>query len=265
MEIYDSIGSVEEVERRLAIFLTTSNAFGYSLKVANEINDRQGRNRLTLDYSSTRLMAYSLESDIDEIIDRRLSGLMQDILNTYLSDKQVLPSKPRAQAAMISRVKALFIMLITTNQYGIIPKLNVPQYILPTVYSFFERIREIKDEVIDSWINYLMESGNDLMAERVKSLGNEFWGSEGSKANVIYNRHFHDLESEIKDPIGTYNAYLKYRSEYIKSTKNLIPTTVYNLFDISVGSYNRARQNVYDELSELYPEEEVINRLIFES
>lgn len=271
MEIYDQIATSEDIVQKTAAILTISNYYNYALYIANEINGRQGKNRLTVTGTTSKLMGYSFDTDVDEILDKRLRELLVGILNTYLSDKQELPaSKPRQAAGIESRVKALMIMLVTTNNYSIIPLLNIPRYILGNVSKLFENIRSIKDDAIDSFVEWLRANGNEKMAEIVLQKGNDFWGSEGIKANVIYDRYFGELakNNEINKPVETYNMYLHFRAEYRKSTKNIIPSKIYNIFDITPDAYNKARSNVYHEIKELLPEDEdlkALNLIIFEN
>ena len=269
LEVYDQIADNPDVAYKTAAFLTISNYYSYALRVSNMINGRQGKNRATVSYQTSQLMRYSLDTDVDEILDQRMTDLFVDILNTYLSDKQELPqSKPRVAAGMLSRVKALMIMLIATNQYGVIPLLTIPNYMLRMVTELFDNIRVIKEDVLESWITWLKQNNNQEMAEMVTSVGNDFWGSEGIKANVIYDRHFGKIRDRINKPIDTYNMYLNFRAEYRKSTKNILPSKVYDIFDITPDAYDRARQNVYKEISELFPEDtnvKAVQRLIFEN
>lgn len=269
LEVYDQIADNPDVAYKTAAFLTISNYYSYALRVSNMINGRQGKNRATVSYQTSQLMRYSLDTDVDEILDQRMTDLFVDILNTYLSDKQELPqSKPRVAAGMLSRVKALMIMLIATNQYGVIPLLTIPNYMLRMVTELFDNIRVIKEDVLESWITWLKQNNNQEMAEIVTSVGNDFWGSEGIKANVIYDRHFGKIRDRINKPIDTYNMYLNFRAEYRKSTKNILPSKVYDIFDITPDAYDRARQNVYKEISELFPEDtnvKAVQRLIFEN
>lgn len=268
IEVYDQISNAEDVATMTACFLTISNYYNYAMSISNEINGRQGKSRMTVTSDTAQLMRYSLENDIDDILDKRLSDLFVSILNTYLIDKQELPSDPRKAAIIENRVKALIIMLVSTNQYGVIPLLNIPTYILTKVSLLFENLRKIKDQVLMEFIEYLESTGNREMAEIVRSSGNEFWGSEGMKANSVYDRHFGHLKDRIIKPVETYNEYKNFRARYRKSTKNVLPSTVYEVMNITPGAYDRARLNVYNEITNLFPEDEnikTVQRLIFEN
>lgn len=264
LEVYDQIGDTDDVAYKTAALLTVNNYYSYAVRISNIINDRQGRNRLTINFDTAKLMSYSIDTDVDDILDKQLTEFFIQILNTYLADKQELPgNKPRIATSILNKVKALMIMLVSTNQYGIIPSLNIPPYILKQVASLFDNIQSIKEDVLNAWIDYLVKSGNEEMANIVRQVGNEFWGSEGIKANVIYDRYFGQLQ-EIKKPTETYEAYLKFRAEYRKSTKNILPSKVYGIFNITPDAYDKARRNVYAEIQQLFPDQEQIKRLIYE-
>jgi hypothetical protein len=268
MEVYVQINNDPDVAAKLAALLTTTNYFNWANKISNEINGRQGKNRLTITDSTSQLMKYSLDTDVDEILDQRLIDIEIDVLNTYLADKYELPTnQPARSQAIINRVKALMIMLTATNQYGLIPKLNLPPYILSMVSDLFNHIQSIKNDILQNWIDWLNENGNEEMAEIVKSAGNEFWGSEGIKANVIYDRYFGHMIERINKPKETYDKYLEFRLEYRKNTKNILPSRIYEIFHMTKNSYRKHRENVIREISELFPEEDnknVIQRLIYE-
>lgn len=264
-EIYDQIAEVEDVAYKTASLLTMSNYYSYALRLSNIINDRQGRNRLSVSNDTAQLMSYSIDSDLDELLDKQLTDLLVEILNTYLMDKQELPgNKPRVATGILNRVKAVMIMLVSTNQYGIIPMLNIPPYMLKSVSALFDSLQQLKESVLDSWIKWLEENDNHEMAEIVRSVGNEFWGSDGIKANVIYDRYFGKLEN-INKPVETYEVYKKFRAEYRKSTKNILPSRIYEIFNITPDAYDKSRRNVYLEIQELFPEhKKVTESLIFE-
>jgi hypothetical protein len=286
-EIYVQIAESDDIAYKTASFLTHSNYYSYALRQSNIINGRQGRTRLTVTADTSRLMGYSLETDVNDILDKQLTELLVGILNVYLSDKQELPSenKGRERSKIMGRVKALMIMLTSTNQYGIIPLLNIPPWILSRVGDLFDVIQRMQESALDNFIKWLLEHENPEMAEIVKATGNSFWGSEGIKANVIYDRYFGELDKngKIRRPVekvtdpntgevteiihDPYQAYLQFRAEYRKSTKNILPIKLYDIFDITPDAYNNMRENVYNEIRELFPEDEntqVIKRLIFE-
>lgn len=269
LEIYDQINEADDITYKMAAFLTIDNYYTYGLKIANEVNDRQGKNRATISYNTTRLMGYSLEDDVDVLLDAKLNQLFIDILNTYLSDKQELPvNKPRIAQGIVSRVKALLIMLVSTNQYGVIPLLNIPRYVLNSTAKLFENIQEVKNDILNNWIKWLEEHDNYEMAEIVRRKGNEFWGSEGLKANVPYDNAFGGMQDRIRHPEETYNAYKGFRAQYRKTVKDMLPSMIYDIFEITPDAYRRAREAVYNEISELFSGDEyasAVRKLIFES
>ena len=269
MEVYNSISGEEDESARLAIFLTHTNYYTLALKLSNEINGRQGKLRATISDRTTRLMGYSLDVDVNEVTDAELTELFLNIINTYLVDKLELPNdKPRVRDGIISRVKALFMMLVTSNQYWIIPKINpIPKYILGMVSGLFEHIRAIKDEALNGFIDYLKSTNNDEMIAIVVKLGNDFWGTETTKPNVVYDRYFSHMMDRINNPKETYESYLYFRSQYRKSTKKIVPSKIYEIFQITPDAYRRARENVYQELQQLFPQSEYaksIRKLIYE-
>jgi hypothetical protein len=270
MEIYDQISSEQDETARLADFLTITNYYNFALKVANEVNGRQGKARVTVNERTVRLMGYSLDTDVSEVTDKMLQNLYLDIINAYLQDKQDLPSdRPRTAQGIISRVKALFIMLVSSNKSWVIPMIDpIPRYMLKITRTLFDQLQLIRNDAVNSFIAYLEKSGNDKLAEIVRSAGNKFWGTEGSKANEIYEYYTRNIMTEIKDPKKTYEMYLYFRSQYRKSTINIMPSRIYEIFEITPDAYRRAKEKVYDEIRELFPQSEYaksIKELLYES
>lgn len=266
-EVYDQIARTEDIAIKTAAFMTTTNYFNYALIISNEINGRQGKNRLTVDYTTANLMRYSYDTDVNDILDKELIEIEIDIINTYLADKQELPNSAKSSAGILSRVKSIYIMLTTTDQYSLIISTNIPKYMLGMVSKLFTKLQEIQNEILNLWIEWLTNNGNKEMADIVKTVGNEFWGSAGIKSNVIYDRYFGHMQDRISNPAKTYEMYLNYRIEYRKSTKNILPSRLYEIFDITPDQYRRGKENVISEIKILFPENEnkdVIRRLIFE-
>lgn len=268
LEVYDQIAGTDDMAYKLAAFMTITHYYSYSLRIANQINSRQGKNRAVISGSTGKLMAYSLNSDIDEVSESALIDLYVDIINTYLVDKMTLPdNKPKVKAVKLSRAKAIFMMLITTGQYDIVYRVTIPTYLLKIISRAFDNIRSLGDDVINSWLEYLEQSGNTEMIDITKAAGSNFWGSEGIKANEIYERYYGSIEDKIKNPIETYQVYLQFRADYRKVTKRVLPSRLYDIFDMTPDAYNRARRNVYRELTAMYPQDEnisIIKKLIFE-
>lgn len=268
LEVYDQIVSTEDVAQKTAAFLTTSNFYNFAIRISNSINSRQGKNRITIDYDTYELMKYSVESDIDEITDQRLTELFVDILNVYLDDKQELPTNDKEASGVSSRVRALIVMLISTNQYGVLPHLNLPRYVVNDVARFFTEMNEQKLSASMQLADAYIEMGNPEMAEIVRSKGLDFWGPEGTKPSVNFDKNFSMIKDKIKEPAEAYSLYLTYRNDYLKSTKTILPSYVSKTMKLTPGQYNRARRNVYTEITQLFPENEnvkIVKRLLYEN
>lgn len=268
VEIYKQITDTDDPANRTAAFLTFLHQYNYSLNISNEINDRQGKNR----YASTesyKLMRYSYSAqDINEVLDEKLLNLLVSIINSYLEDKKELPSNEKLARSKMVRAKSLMIMLITTNQINVIALLDdLPKYLHGPVSKIFDLMSTIREDSLDGFVKYLRESGNEKMADIAESVGGrDFWGTDGTKANVVYERHFGKIREEIVNPIETYKKYLKFRGEYRKSSRGIVPSKILEIFDISKDSYQKGRKNVYNEILTQFPDDiEATKKLIFES
>lgn len=255
-EIYNQIEESNDIAEMTAEFMTFSEYYNYALTISNALNGRQGRKRITITHETSRLMDYSQTVDIDTYLENQSIKAAQYIFNEYLSDKQILPSnQPRKALSLSIRAKALFIQLFYSGNYGLVDLLKVPDYCKDAVNSVFDVIESIKEETTDNFIKFLENGDNWAMAEIVRELGTEFWGSENTDAQPTYMSRFVNILSTIKNPKETYDGYLQFRNVYLKSRRNTLPSIIYDKFDMTADSYSKARVKVFKELDELYSDE----------
>jgi len=258
---YKTLAEMTDLTDLLTTTLFASNEYNYSVIKANELTNRQGKNRRIYDHTLRPSETYELNTDLDYFEDKDLSELMILSLNEYMKDKHVLPTNERMANGIMNRVKALVIMLFNTNQYGIIPNLDLPVYMEKYVINAFKLLQEIQDETIDGWISYLNDSGNHKMSEITQSIGSEFWGLDTIKANSLYGRYFHSILTEIKDPGKTYNMFLYYRNEYFKTSKRTALNRLYDVFDITADAFNNAKRSFINEFPKSVTSDETLTLL----
>nr|DAV98791.1 MAG TPA: hypothetical protein [Bacteriophage sp.] len=267
-EIYKQIVETEDAASRTAAFLTFLHQYNYSLNIANEINDRQGKNR----YASSdtyKLQLYSAPKSVyDEVMEEKVLNVMVSIVESYLADKKELPANEKLAKSRMTKAKALIIMLITTNQMDVIALIqDLPKYLYSPIRRVNDLLYSVREDTLDRFVEYLRKSGNEDMADIAESVGSkEFWGTDGTKSTVIYERHFGKIREKIVNPIETYNAFKKFRGEYRKSTRGVLPSKILEIFDLSKDAYQKGRRTVYNEILTNFPEEtSAAKKLIFES
>ena len=267
IEIYTQIRDSDDVTYRTAALITFSNQYNYAITIANEVGDKQGKNRSVSSSSDpTGLKKYSVMTDVDDILEERMINLLVAMVSSYLSNFEDLPADERIAIGKRNRAKSVIIMLILTNQMNVIPLIKRPMYLDRPISKVYDLMMNLREESLNNFIEYLRKSGNSEMADIANSIGSkDFWGSEGTKANVMYDRHFGKIRDKIIDPIKTYNAYIKYRGEYRKSSRSIVPSKVFEIFEISRDSFQKSKKTVYTEIIEMFPNDvKTIRRLIFE-
>lgn len=265
---YELVKNNEELADIMTGYLYTVHEFSYAQIESNKVNNRQGKNRRTYTGDIRGLAAYMVEDDVDYIVDKQLDDLLINSLNVYLSDKHSLPESDRMASGVMNRVKAMIIMLFGTGQYDVIPRLNLPKYVKPYVKLAFEKIDENKEDALDDWIDYLETSGNEKLAEVVRSKGIEFWGSDTVNAQDIFSRNFQSYLKQIKDYDKTYQMYLHYRGQHMKMTRRVTMNKLYETFDMTEAQFDRGKRNFISELPHIFNENESSNlilKLIYEN
>lgn len=262
LSCYRLIEGETDVAEMMTDLLFAANEYSHAQVLSNELNGRQGKNRKVYDGDKRALMNYSFEEDVDMFIDKQLDDLLVNSLNMYLADKQELPTSPKFAAGIENRVKALLIMLFGTGQLGIIPRLNVPTYVLPYVKKATDKIFDTKEDALEGWIMYLEDSGNEKLAEIVRSIGNEFWGSDTVNAQDVFQRHFQNYLKDIKDYEKTYQMYLYYRNEYMKLTRRVTMNRLYETFDMTSNQFDKGKKAFINEFPQMFSEDETANLIL---
>lgn len=262
LKSYEFVKNEAFIPEMMTGLLYSAHEFSYAQIISNEINNRQGKNRKTYVGDSKKLMSYASEEDVNLIVDRQLDELMVSSLNVYLSDKQELPASEKFAAGIISRVKSMIVKLFGTGQYGIVTQLNLPDYVKPYVQLAFDKIAESKEDSLDDWINYLEDSGNDFLAEIVRSKGADFWGSDTVNAQDVFQRNFQAHLKEIRDYEKTYQMFLYYRNEYMKMTRKVTMNRLYETFDMTNNQYDKGLRMFINELPQMFNESEVNNLIL---
>lgn len=268
LETWDQLNVEGDIAVQTAILLSGVHYFGYALTESNRVNGRQGKSRVTFTNEQRKLMEHALDENVDTFIDKKLNDLFFYIVSTYLIDKQTLPeSKPKKALGIEGRVKSLMIMLFATNQYDIIPKLQVPYYVQPQVDKVFKKIYQEQDEVLDLWIQYLEQHESQELADHVRDLGDSFWGSEYMTSGAIWTTKFKGMIHLFKNLAETYDAYLKFRTSYIKVTRSIPRNELFGIFDLTDDKYDKFRKTVLNDFQQLFTEDEnalAIQKLIYE-
>lgn len=266
LRVYDCISIEPDITESLTALLSTVNTWGYSTTQAHVVNHRQGKQRLVYDSTKRELMKSSYEEDVDLTIDKQLDELFVYVLNEYLKTKTILPEKVNARKMMKATCAACLIMLFKNNQFGIIPRLTLPDYAVPWVEETYKLIDGRQEEVYYEWITYLSESGNDFLIDPVKELGFEFFGTSTNKAVNTFQKYFRKYYDKIVNFDETYAKYLEYRAEYFKVTGSINQNQMYEIFELTDSIYNKRKDTVINEFQQAFSEEmnaSTLKRLIY--
>lgn len=262
---YQLINKNAPVEDNLVTVLCSFNSYNYAQRIAGVVNDKQGRNRLTYDSDKANLMKYAIDEDVDIYTDTQLNRLLVSTINYYLSDKQELPPQKSRSESIMNKVKALLMMIISTNQYGLLPEIDVPPYAAKWVEGSLDYIAEQSEDIMNEWILYLEESGNSHLIDIVESAGERFWGLDSKGINT-YMKYFQKHLKDIKNPEETYEKYKYFRMKQSKISRNITIKSLCEFFETNEDKYNTARKNIFNEFSTLFSEDEnsqLILKLIY--
>lgn len=270
--IYNQISGSNDPGEMLAVIMTTTEEFTYGLLKANEVNGRQGKNRYTVTHGTYQTNNNSLDLDVNEYVQKRFTDTITTVLNSWLQDKQELPTnKPKLANGILSKVKSLYLMLFFTNNYDIIETLTTPPYLRKTIKKVFNTIHELGVDAFDRFMTKLEDLGEYGLIESLSSVGDQIWGTPQTKSIAAFRyyvmNHFttlinHDNESVI------YEYYLAERAQWKKSGKAGNVSELYDMFELSRDQYNSGKRSLYNELTELMSGENqvmILNSLLNEN
>lgn len=271
-DIYNQINRSKDPGEMLAVIMTTTEMFSYGLLQANTVNDRQGKNRYTVTHGTYQINNNSLDLDVNEYVQKRFTNTITIVLNSWLQDKQELPSnKPKLAAGMESKVKSLYLMLFFTNNYEIIENLTTPPYIKKVLKTAFKTMHELAIDAFDRFMDQLEELGEYGLIESLSSVGDQIWGTPATKSVAAFRyyvmSHFttlinHDNEAKI------YEIYLAERAQWKKSGKAGNVGELYDIFKMTKDQYSTGKRTLYNELTNLMNGEDqvmVLNSLLNEN
>jgi hypothetical protein len=259
----------EDIRNRLASLMSITNNYGYALTIANEVNSRQGKMRYVYSDDERTLMSHSYEPDVNPTIDSQLEELFIYMVDSYLAMHSDLSDSEEGSNTWkyhVNSVKTVLIMLFKNNQYGIIPKLHVPDWAQQWVVNAIEAINDKQEEVYFEWITYLSESGNEELVDTVKSVGIDFF--KVSKAINTFYKYFKDKIANIKNYDEVYAKFLELRDEYIKASTNITQKSLYPIFETTDDTFNKRKKTVINEFQQMFQTDEhaiLLKRLIFGS
>jgi hypothetical protein len=262
---YQLINKNALVEDNLVTVLCSVHHYNYAQRISGVINDKQGRNRFVYDSDKAKLMEYSVDEDVDIYVDTQLNRMLVSALNYYLSDKQELPPNKTKANSVMNKVKALLMMIISTNQYGLLPELNIPPYAEKWVDSALDYLAEQSEDITNEWILYLEESGNSFLIDEVLAAGERFWGLDSKGINT-YMKYFQKYLKDIVNPEETYEKYKYFRMKQAKVSRNITIKSLCEFFETNEDKYNTARRNIFNEFAGKYSEDEnsqLILKLIY--
>jgi hypothetical protein len=229
------------------------NVYQHSVTMMNEVMDRQGKYRSAYSDEERQMMKYSLERDPEDTTADKLTALMVDVFNDYLSCNSEVDDQSLGIAEIKRRkdsVKVLLIELFKSNQYDIIPMLKIPVFAHKWVSDAFAMVDEAQTGILEEWIDYLSKHGNKVLVDYVKAAGNMFF--KVPKAIATFPRFFQPVLGQIKDYDKTYMKFIEFRDRYTKASSNITRRSLYPLFEITDDAYNKRKALVYKDLFNKY-------------
>lgn len=239
LALWVQLRNEEDQAGRLALLLSSVHSYGHACNLSNAVNDRQGKSRFVYYGESRTLSEYSLEEGVDEYVNKHLEELFINTLNTYLEDKQTLPDGVKKSIGVLNRVKTLLIRLFTTGQYGILIELNIPDYIKSQVDLVFSSLEDTLDDITMDFTEYLRDTDNNWMADRVDNLGVSFWGDVEDKTTNNFTKYFGRDIQNINNYDEVYKRYVTFHGLFLKVTRTITAESLFEIFDITSSSYTK--------------------------
>jgi hypothetical protein len=164
---YDSVAESEDLSELTSWALFSVFKYYHAQQnITRDLVLHQGKNRSILSNDNRNLLPPS-EDSVNEKENKKRSKRITDKLNLYLSDKQELPDSPKLSIGITNKVKSLVIVLFRNNAFDIINQLDLPYYVSDYIDPVFATIRENREDVLDNWISYLMNSENEILVDTV--------------------------------------------------------------------------------------------------
>lgn len=247
LSIYDAISPGGDDAENLTVLLSYKNTWGYANRLANVVNHRQGKERSVYDSNKRELINSSYEEHVDISMDKKLDDLFVNVLNEYLSPLAIVPQGVNKSKKVINTCGACLIMLFKNNQLGIIPRLKLPDYAIPWIEKTFELIRSVQDDVMDEWIEYLIESNNEFLIDKMREIGNDFFIQTASDAICTYSKYLKGYTDKINDPDKTYEKFLELKAEFNKVTGTINQNKLYEIYGMTEDSFKNRRISIIEE------------------
>lgn len=251
LTVYDQISQEDDVAVMLAEYIGSITSFGYGLTESNRINDRQGKNRVSFTADQRVLMQYMDDDSYNINTDNQATELAVYILNVILSDKQKLPeNKPRLADSMLSYVKSVYVMLLSQELYGILHKLNTPEYVAHYVDEFIEELKDQQDIIFNEWVEFVESTEGVLLANFTRELGFQWWSMQASSGNLFESR-YRKMITKIKDFKTLRDTFVDFRSRYLKVSRTIDKEFVMNVFELTKGQFDSARKKILNDVQSL--------------
>ena len=262
MESYNMVFENGEPVELLTGLLFSVHEYSYAELESNRVNHRQNKNRRSYSSESTSMTSYVTEDE-----DRELTELLVEKLNIYLSTKLELPKSKITQQGFLNQTKALSIMLINNKLYEVFSRLEFPEYVKRYNDDIFKEIEINQGDILDKFIEYLNDSGNEFLIEIVSSKRLDFWGSFNVDPINVFELHFGSYKKEdFNDYDNVLKVFTHYCNEYRKSSKGVQINKLIGLYDMKEDQFDNGRRSFINEFKNYINEEEeslnLINRII---
>ena len=252
LSLYDSITNSADVSDALATMLSIMHTWGWSLRHAQVVNHRQGKNRSVYDADKFRLIKESYELDTDAAISRKMDDLFVTILNSYFATKAKLPDGINARKATKTNCAVALIMLFKNNQFGIIPRLKIPEYATKWIEYAFTMLQNTKENVYYNWVEQISESENEFLVDYINSVGLDLFEISETKAIDLFNKYFGDFIEKIKDYDGLRESYNSAREEIFKVINGVNQNVLYDKFEITESIFMKSKSRVIAEFQDMF-------------
>jgi hypothetical protein len=262
LRLYDEIGLQEDPAMALTLLLSGVHHYGHAMMLSNQVNDRQGKNRVTFTTNQYKLLEYIDDDNVDVVKDTRARDLLIFAIDMYLSDKQELPTKQSEAKLLLNNVKSLYMILMCQGLFDIIVMIkNTPDYVKDTVTNALKMIEQERKDILNEWLEFLKRTESTEVYEIAENLGESIWSNLTSAVGAVFKTVFKPVLDKFNDMNGARMAYIDFRDRFKKVTINFELKKLYERFDVTKSEFQNGRTRVINELNILLQNDQDINAL----
>lgn len=238
-----------------AIYQYTDSSYQTAKNNADTVNHCKGRQRYVSSDNQAAAYNFQFDEGLDEYDVKELNKIVISILQQFIDDHDVDKITEELsdveRKANIDSIKVVLILMISCNKYDYFPSLSLPKYAQKWIVDVMQDISDSQESVFNDWINYLMRTKNNTIADKCIEIGYNFF--KVSKAIDTFGKYFTKEElASIKKYPEVYQSFLEHRDKFNKLSNGVNYKMLYPMFDITDDAFSKRKPKVISEFIDKY-------------